>query len=218
MRPAEEARPVYMLDERLYVNLTSRCPLRCRFCFKFQDRPDFFGHELLMREEDEPDMRRVEREIRAAPPHRELVFCGLGEPLERLPAVEWLSRRYKQRGGGRVRVNTCGLYLTHGDEAHLLKLARWVDCLAISLNAPDAAAYEAVCRPKDPRAFDTLLEFVGIARESFPSVLLTAVSYPGVDLDACRALAHKLGLPLGVRPYVPSASEPGATRPPVTQV
>ena len=217
MRPAHEPRPVYVLDGRLYVNLTSRCPLRCRFCFKFQDRPDFYGHPLLLREEDEPDVRAVEREIQAAPPHQELVFCGLGEPLERFPAVELLARRYKQSDGGPVRVNTCGQYLAHGDEASLVRLARWVDCLAISLNAPDAATYDALCRPSRPGAFDRLLAFVRVARDAFSTVLLTAVSYPGVDLKACRALAHQLGLPLGVRPYEAAEDGRTAVRPPATQ-
>lgn len=215
-KPAAEV--VYRLhDGRAYVNLTSRCPLRCRFCFKWQDRPDFFGHPLAITRDAEPDVEVVDRAIRGAPPHSELVFCGLGEPLERFAAVLELAKRYRLRDGGRVRVNTCGAVTPTPTEAALHELSLYVDSLCVSLNAPDRQCYDALCRPLHPGAHEALLLFIERARRHFSMLLLTAVPYPGVDIESCRRFAHELGLPFGVRPYSVPEDEEWTTRPPPTE-
>lgn len=213
MKAGVVAESVYRLDDRLYVNVTSRCALRCRFCFKWQDRPDFFGHHLLMSSEAEPSLEALDRAIRDAPPHSELVFCGLGEPLERFADVAELAARYRLRGGGRVRVNTCGVMTPPPVDAALRYLAAHVDCLAVSLNAPDRTGYDALCRPARPDAHPELMSFIERSRNIFSTVLLTAVAYPGADLEGCRRVAAELRLPFGLRPF--SSPEPcgQATRP-----
>lgn len=217
MLPGEVAESVYQLDEKLYVNVTSRCLLHCRFCFKWQARPDFFGHQLLMSREAEPSLEELDRAIRDAPAHSELVFCGLGEPLERFEDVLELAARYKRRLGGRVRVNTSGVMTRPPDEAALARLASCVDCLAISLNAPDEVSYRELCRPARTGAYAELHAFITLAKRLFGTVLLTVVPYPGVDIDACRTVARDHGLPLGLRPYSAPDDEPGACRPPAVQ-
>lgn len=76
MRAATGATAVYLMDGRLYVNLTSRCGLRCRFCFKWQERQDFFGHRLLMAREAAPPVDEVDRLILSAPDHTEPFLRG----------------------------------------------------------------------------------------------------------------------------------------------
>lgn len=207
---------VYLLEDRLYVNLTSRCALRCRFCFKFQERPDFFGHRLVMTRDAEPSVDAVDAAIAAAPEHRELVFCGLGEPLERFDDVVELAARYKLRGGGPVRVNTCGVQVRPPSNEALARLAGCVDSLAISLNAPDRDAYETLCRPVRGGAYEDLSSFIERSKRVFATVILTAVDYPGVDIDACRRLASELGVPFGVRPYSDPRDNAAGGRPPRT--
>lgn len=205
---------VYLMDERLYVNLTSRCALRCQFCFKFQERPDFFGHDLLMATAHEPAVDEVDAAIAAGPAHRELVFCGLGEPLERLDDVVELATRYKMRGGGKVRVNTSGVPMRPPDDGELARLAACVDGLAISLNAPDATTYRSLCNPTRGRGFADILQFIERSKRLFGVVVVTAVDYPGVDLAACRRLATDMGVSFGVRPYSAPGDDAAAQRPP----
>lgn len=204
----------YLMDGRLYVNLTSRCALRCRFCFKWQKRPDFFGHELLMAKADEPTVDEVDAAIAAGPAHRELVFCGLGEPLERIDDVVEIATRYKARGGGKVRVNTSGVQARVPDDSQLARLAACIDGLAISLNAPDAETYTEVCEPAHGRGFSDVLQFVERSKRLFGVVVVTAVEYPGVDLAACRRLAARMGVSFGVRPYSAPGGDAAAERPP----
>lgn len=194
---------VYRHGEGLYVNLTSRCNLRCGFCFKFSPE-GFAGHQLLMTPEQEPSVERAIEEVSRRLPCREIVFCGLGEPLLRADAVEAIGRHFRS-GGIRVRVDTDGLYYLHGTRAGLARLAGCVDALSISLNAPDARTYATLCRPADPpQAFAALLELVVDAVELFAQVRATVVELPGLDIDRCRWLAAELGVGLVVRPHVPT--------------
>jgi TatD DNase family protein len=218
LKLAREPELVYRLRDRLYVNLTSRCDLRCRFCFKYQPREDFHGHALVMPASSEPTVDEVDERIASQPPFRELVFCGLGEPLKRLPAVQELARRHRRRGGSPVRVNTSGTYLLEGTVDELEGLARWVDTVSISLNAPTRSAFNALCRPYRPReAFASVVSFLEVAPRLFRHVVATAVAVPGVDLAACRDLAAAHDVPFAIRAYE-SAERPSAAGPPAARL
>ena len=66
--------------------------------------------------------------------------------------------------------------------------------ISISLNAPDRDSYVRFCRPDfGGRAFDALLEFIGRAAKSRMECTVTAVDYPGVDIEACRELVRPIG-------------------------
>lgn len=78
-------------------------------------------------------------------------------------------------------------------------MLRMFDTVSISLNAHDAASYEALCRPSVPGAWESLLAFARLASGSGVEVRLTAVAWEGVDLSKVRETALQLGLPLVVR-------------------
>ena len=50
-------------------------------------------------------------------------------------------------------------------------------------------------------AFEGMIEFVKEAKKVVPEVKLTVVTVPQIDVDACKALAKKLGVPLRVRKF-----------------
>ncbi|MDD3516778.1 MAG: TatD family nuclease-associated radical SAM protein [Chromatiales bacterium] len=183
----------YTLNGNRYLNVTSRCTLRCAFCPKFHREWTVRGHALRLYQDP-----AVEEMVAAAGDPREydaVVFCGLGEPLLRLGAVIETARRLRDKGATRIRINTDGLAsLIHGEDV-TPRLAGLIDALSISLNAQDAATYARHCRPTRGGSFEAVLDFARKAREHVPEVALTAIDgLEGVDIAACEAIARDLGV------------------------
>lgn len=135
----------------------------------------------------------------------ELVFCGFGEPTERLDAMLAVARWVRQRYATlRVRVNTNGHgYLLNGgrDVAAELKAAG-VNNVSVSLNAGDAETYNEVCKPTIQGAYQGVLDFIERAKPVL-DVEATAVRLPEVDLGKAKAVADGLGVAFRVREYIP---------------
>jgi TatD DNase family protein len=131
----------------------------------------------------------------------EVVFCGYGEPLLRLDLVKAVARFLKQKNIT-VRINTDGqANLVHGRNI-LPELAGLVDSISISLNAPDAATYQKICCSKfGEQSYDALKDFLVEAKQVIPSVTATAVTLPGIDMDACRKVAEGLQVEFRERIY-----------------
>jgi hypothetical protein len=70
-----------------------------------------------------------------------------------------------------------------------------VDSVSISLNAQSEAVYERHTHPKIPGTFPAMLEFARLAKAHGIEVTLTAIDgLAGVDIDACHAIADRLGV------------------------
>lgn len=188
----------YMIRNSLYLNITNRCSNRCSFCAKFEDFT-VKGHNLLL--DGEPAFEEVLAAIGKPAGIDEVVFCGYGEPLIRLDLVKRLASELKARGF-MVRVNTDGqANLVHGRNI-LPELSGLVDSVSVSLNAPDAETYERICNtPYGAAGFDAVCDFIREARRHIPQVVASAVTVPGVDMEACRRLAESLGAEFRVRDY-----------------
>ena len=131
----------------------------------------------------------------------EVVFCGYGEPLVRLDLVKQVAAWLKQRGM-KVRINTDGqANLLHGRNV-LPELAGLVDALSVSLNAADAVTYQEVCQSAFGEAgYAAILDFLREAKQHIPEVTASAVTLPGLDIDACRSVAEGLGVEFRERIY-----------------
>ncbi len=196
----------YQVKNAIYVNLTNRCPCACTFCLR-QNGPGVYGSGSLWLEreptQDEVDASLDEWDFSR---YREVVFCGYGEPTERLDVLLASAARLKRREGApRIRVNTNGLSdLVNGFNTAPL-FAGKVDCVSISLNTDDPAEYLAVCRPKfGEAAYPAMLAFARAAAVAVPEVVMTVVDDPVTDAakrERCRVLAESLGARLRVRPY-----------------
>jgi TatD DNase family protein len=188
----------YMIRNSLYLNITNRCSNRCSFCAKFEDFT-VKGHNLLL--DGEPSFEEVMAAVGEPGPIDEVVFCGYGEPLIRLELLRLVATELKQRGF-RIRINTDGqANLVHGRNI-LPELAGLVDCVSVSLNAPDAATYERICNtPFGGAGFAAVCEFISEAKQYIPVVVASAVTVPGIDIEACRRLAESLGAEFRVRDY-----------------
>jgi TatD DNase family protein len=187
----------YKIRDSLYLNITNKCTNKCKFCVKF--RTSYVkGHNLRL--EKDPTAMQIIKAIKDPGAYKEVVFCGIGEPLMRLDVVTKVSKWVKEQGG-KVRVNTNG----HGNLIHgrniLPELKGIVDSISISLDAEDEDKYEQVCRPSIKGAFNGLKEFIREASKYIPEVKLTVVSIPEIDVDKCSALAKDLGVELMVRKF-----------------
>ncbi len=196
----------YQVKQSVYVNLTNRCPCACRFCLRNNGSGVFGSGPLWL--EREPTLEEVTASLDGwdYTRFREVVFCGYGEPTERLDVLLAAAEHLKGRDATlRVRVNTNGLSdLINGKPTAPL-FAGKVDCLSISLNTDDAAEYLDLCRPKfGATAYPALLAFTKEAAAVVPEVVMTVVGEPVTSIEKqarCRVLAESLGARLRVRPY-----------------
>jgi TatD DNase family protein len=196
---------------RLYLNVTHRCSNACTFCVRQGSASRLAGHDLRLPRE--PDTAEVLEAIDAATAARgrafdEVVFCGFGEPTYRLDLLRAVGRTLRRQGVP-VRLNTNGqAALTAGGDPltaggdPVAALQGAVDHVSVSLNAPDAARYVALCRPQaGPAAWEALLGFCRDAVAHLPRVTLTVVGFTLEDeeLERCESLADELGAELRVR-------------------
>ena len=196
----------YQVKQSVYVNLTNRCPCACRFCLRNNGAGVFGSGPLWLEREPTLDEVTASLDEWDYARFREVVFCGYGEPTERLDVLLAAAAHLKRRDAAlRVRVNTNGLSdLINGKSTAALFPGK-VDCLSISLNTDDAAEYLDVCRPKfGAAAYPAMLAFAKEAAAVVPEVVMTVVGEPVTSLEKqarCRVLAESLGARLRVRPY-----------------
>lgn len=193
---------VYWLGGGLYVNLTNRCSNRCYFCVRnFAAGVGGFNLRLTA----EPSVGQVIEGLQRVIHRRrwgEVVFCGFGEPTERLDCVLEVTRWTKRYAGTPVRLDTNG----HGrllnpgrDMVRELRLAG-VDRVSVSLNAHDEETYNRVCRPGLRDAYQGALGFAEEAGREMETEV-TAVTIPEVDLRAVEEIARRMGVGFRVRRY-----------------
>ena len=200
---------VYRVGKGLYVNLTNRCPCACTFCIR-QNGPGVYGSDSLWLER-EPTVPEVIAAIGAADCSScdELVFCGYGEPTERLDALLAVARHVRAAFPKLpIRVNTNGLSDLIAGRPTAALFAGLVDTVSVSLNALTADEYVALCRPKfGAAAYEALQRFAADAKAHVPSVVMSVVGTPDMTPEkvaACRAVCDRIGVPLRVRTYTPA--------------
>lgn len=196
----DEARIAYPIRNSLYLNITNRCTNVCTFCAKFKSYT-VKGHFLRLSEE--PSLFECIRAIGPDPQKKydEIVFCGFGEPLLRLSLVIELGL-YLKRIGCKIRVDTDGLAnLAHG--MNVLPQLKFVDCISVSLNAPDSETYQRLIKtPYGDNAHPAIVYFLREAKRHIAKVVASVVAVPGLDIEACRKLAEDdIGVGFRVREY-----------------
>lgn len=197
-QPDQKAKIAYTIRNSLYLNITNRCSNRCTFCPKFED---FLVKGHFLKLDREPTSSEVLEAIGDPNSYDEVVFCGFGESLIRLDLVKKVAAELK-RTGVKVRINSDGqANLVHGRNI-LPELAGLVDTISVSLNAADAATYARLCNtPFGAAGFEGICDFLRDAPRYIPEVVATAVTVPGIDIEAVRELAQSLGVSFRVREY-----------------
>jgi len=189
----------YVINNKLYINLTNKCNLHCAFCQRERER-NFMVKGYWVWVSRDPSVEEIIKEIGNPKKYEEVVFCGYGEPTLRFSALKEIARWVKEKGG-RVRVDTNGLMFTFLPREKLKELKGLVDVWSVSLNAPDKETYDRVCRPAQVNAFEMVIDFIKEALKEGFEVVATAVDYDGVDMEKTEELAKSLGAKFRGRVY-----------------
>lgn len=192
---------VYDYCDGLYINLTNRCPCRCEFCIK--NYTDGLGSADSLMLTKEPSVDEVMAELHKwnMDEYSEVVFCGYGEPTERLPELLEIAREVKEEYGKSIRINTIGLADVIWNEETTPKLAGLVDSINVSMNEADAEKFNKLCHPiYGEESYDAMLKYIADVKQYVPHVSTSVVGCISVEsIEACRAKAEKLGVSFRVR-------------------
>lgn len=193
---------LYTYKNQVYANITNRCDCSCTFCVR--SMKDSVGDSETLWHKTEPTLEEIKKAIDDFDftGYGELVFCGYGEPTCALDNLLASAAYVKENYSLSIRLNTNGLgNLYHGRNI-VPELARVIDSVSISLNAPTAEKYQAVTRPQFENAYPALLEFAALANASFAHTQLTIVDIlPADEIAACQKIADDRGIHLKIRKY-----------------
>lgn len=194
----QEQAIVYKIRDSLYLNITNKCTNKCSFCVR--NFTDFVkGHHLRLKKE--PTTQELIAAVGDPKRYKQIVFCGYGEPTERLDTIIAVSKALKAKGAN-IRVVTNGHGNLINKENILPKLKGIVDEMSISLDVDTSDKYNKICRPEfGSDTFDKIKEFTVEAKKYIPSIEATFLDMPGVDLDKCKKIASELSVNCRIRKY-----------------
>ena len=195
---------LYKVHDNLYVNLTNKCPCACTFCLRqTRDHMDDSGSLWL---EHEPEYEEV---IKAfdnynLDDYKEIVFCGFGEPTERIDVLLKVAGYIKQNFNKKIRINTNGLGNLVNNRDITPELKGLIDVISISLNTPNKERYYELTRSRfGIDSFDAMLDFAGKAVKYVPTVIMSTVATTITKEEEaeCQAICDRLGVTYRIRPW-----------------
>ena len=196
----------YPVKHGLYVNMTNRCPCACTFCLR-QNAPGVYGSDPLWLDR-EPTVQEVCDDLasRDLNQYEEVVFCGYGEPTERLEDLLAVARFLKEQHPNLpLRINTNGLSDLIWQKPTAPMLEGLIDTVSVSLNAMDAEEYLRLTRSKfGISSYEAMLKFTKECTQYVPHVVMTVVGEPVTtpeEQETCRKICESVGATLRVRPY-----------------
>ena len=194
----------YPVHNGIYVNVTNRCPCACTFCLR-QNGESVYGSDSLWLER-EPTVKEVCDSIDTwdLNKYNEVVFCGFGEPTERLDDLLEVAKYIKSKSDIKIRINTNGLADLIWNEPTAPKLQGLIDTVSISLNATNKEEYLKIVRPKfGIESYEAMLKFTKECTKHVPSVVMTVVDIvvSKEEQEICRKICESVGATLHIRPY-----------------
>lgn len=198
----------YELYGALYVNITNKCPCSCVFCIR--NHTDVIkSSDPLWFEGNEPTIEDIKKDFERFDINKysEIVFCGFGEPTERMDILIETAKFLKTKTDKKIRLNTNGLsdlILDKKNTAYELK--GLIDTVSISLNAPNAKRFAEVTNSVFKEdSFNALLDFASDAKKCIDNVMFTVVDVISEkEIEECKKIADSMGIELRVREYIDS--------------
>ena len=135
---------VYLLDGKIYINLTNRCTNDCIFCLR-KDKDDVVGQTLWLDDENSTaqdvikqfEVKRNEL-LSTNLPFTETIFCGYGEPMLKFDELKQVAKYIKEKyPKTKIRVNTNG----HANYIYKKNIVPWLHVVVIIT----AAGIPGVC-------------------------------------------------------------------------
>ena len=194
----------YPVHNGIYVNMTNRCPCACTFCLRKQSDHVYGSDSLWL--DREPTVKEVCDSIDTwdLTKYSEIVFCGYGEPTERLNDLLEVAKYIRSKSDIKIRINTNGLADLIAGEKVAHKLEGLIDTVSVSLNATNKEDYFKLVRPKfGIDSYDAMLSFTKECTNYVPNVIMTVVDEVTSkgEQEKCREICESIGAKLRVRPY-----------------
>jgi len=195
---------VYKVHNNLYVNLTNRCSCSCVFCLR-QNRDHMEASDSLWLDH-EPTLQEVKDAFAKEDmsQYEEVVFCGFGEPTERMDLLLEVATFVKENYQKPIRINTNGqANLINGRDV-APELKGLVDTISISLNTPNEEKYNEMVRSiYGDKAYRAMLDFAREAKKYVPNVVLSTVdtTLSKEEEEQCRQICEKLAVTYRIRPW-----------------
>lgn len=192
----------YVIKNSLYINITNHCTNKCDFCVMERSGGDIQIEDLTFEREPSLDDILFEVTSNNLNKYKEIVFCGYGEPTCRLYDMLSICKKIREITDTPIRVNTNGhaSMIMGEDVAPLFK--GLVDCVSISLNAPDSDTYARLCHPKfGENTYAGVLKFAREIVKYVPEVYLSVFGGSISEEDAfrCAEIAANIGVKFVVR-------------------
>ena len=194
----------YLLDGKIYINLTNRCTNSCIFCLR-NDKDDVCGRNMWLEGEDF-SAQDVISQLSELTMSSEITFCGYGEPMLKLDILKEVAKYIKEKYPNvKIRINTNGhanfVYKRNVCE----ELKDLVDIISVSLNGVDEKEYNELSQPSFEGAYEEVKEFIKASSDAGIKTVATVVEgYKGrhIDIEKCERIANELGANLRVREWI----------------
>jgi TatD family-associated radical SAM protein len=156
--------------------------------------------------EREPSVEEVKAEFAKfdIAKYGEIVFCGFGEPTERLSDVLEVCRFIKENYGKTIRINTNGLSDLVNEKDTAPMFEGLIDIVSISLNTPNKERYLELTRSKfGIQSFDAMLNFAKNVKHYVKQVVLSTVATTLTEEEEkeCAEICKKIGVTYRIRPW-----------------
>lgn len=203
----EEQNLVYLLDGKIYINLTNKCTNECVFCIRTL-KDDVCGTNLWLKE-DKVTAEEVIKQLKEIKKNEtDIIFCGYGEPTLKLDILkevaEFIKENYKDV---KIRVNTNG----HANFVYkrniIPELVGLVDEFSVSLNACEEDLYKELTQPNIAceNVLEEVKDFIKKSVEAgIPTTASVVKGYKNYDINVekCELIAKDLGAKFRVREWL----------------
>lgn len=195
---------LYEYHNNLYINLTNRCSSACIFCLR-QTREEMDNSGSLWLDH-EPSYEEVIEEFKKfdVEKYNEIIFCGFGEPTERIDVLLQVAKYIKDNFHKNIRLNTNGQGNLINNRDIVPELKGLIDCISISLNNPDPEKYQEIVRSIfGVKSFEAMLEFAKEAKNYVPKVILSTVdtTITKEEEEKCQKICDEIGVTYRIREF-----------------
>lgn len=206
----EEQNLVYLLEGKIYINLTNKCTNECVFCIRSL-KDDVCGTNLWLKN-DTVTAEEVIDQLKTLKDEKEgvnnIIFCGYGEPTLKLEILKEVAKFIKDNYKDvKIRMNTNGHANFIYKRNIIPELTELIDEISVSLNAPNEELYKELTQPNlnCENIFDEVKDFIKKSVEAGIETTASVVSgYKDYDinLEMCEKIAKDLGAKFRVREWL----------------
>ena len=196
----------YLLDGKVYINLTNSCTNDCVFCIR-SIKEDVVGANLFLNTENvKAEDVIAQLEAMRDKLSSEIIFCGYGEPMLKLEVIKQVAKYIKEKYPNTVLIiNTNGHANLVYKRNVLPELKGLIDKFSVSLNGENEEVYNELSQPHIEGAYEGVKEFIALAvKEGFGTTATIVTGYKNykVDMPKCIEITKELGANFRERPWI----------------